>query len=105
MSDIDSTARALAALGHETRLSIFRLLVVAGLDGLKIGEIGARLGAAPSTLSFHLAALVEAGLVRQEKVGRAVVNRVDFEALKGAMDFLTSECCQGLLSLGEPDAA
>lgn len=100
-----TTARALAALGHDMRLSIFRLLVKAGHDGLNIGEVGAHLGARPSTLAFHLSTLVEAGLVRQEKRGRAVVNHVDFDALRGAMEFLTSECCMGVLTLVEPDAA
>lgn len=87
------------------RLSIFRLLVKAGHDGLNVGEIGALLGARPSTLSFHLTTLVEAGLVRQEKKGRAVMNSVDFDALRGAIEFLTSECCMGVLTLAEPDAA
>ena len=51
---------ALAALAHETRLAIFRLLVETGLEGLPVGKIGERLGTAPATLSFHLKELANA---------------------------------------------
>jgi ArsR family transcriptional regulator, arsenate/arsenite/antimonite-responsive transcriptional repressor len=64
------TVRALAALGHDARLAIFRLLVQAGEEGLIVGEIGAHLGLAPSTLAHHLNTLVI-----QERRGREVVNR------------------------------
>ena len=45
---------ALAALAHETRLAVFRLLVTAGPSGLPAGEIAARVGVAATTLSFHV---------------------------------------------------
>ena len=88
MSITSPTARALAALGHDTRLAIFRLLVRAGDDGLNVGDIGQHLDQAPSTLAHHLSALVDAGLVVQERQGRTVINRT--------LDFLTSECCTGV---------
>ena len=98
-------ARALAALGHDARLSIFRLLVKAGEDGLRVGEIGAHLGLAPSTLAHHLSTLVDAGLVVQERQGREVINRVDFPAMQRVLGFLTAECCTGVaLQVGD-DAA
>ena len=50
---------ALAALAHETRLAIFRLLVETGPEGLPVGKIGERLGTAPATLSFHLKELAQ----------------------------------------------
>jgi uncharacterized ion transporter superfamily protein YfcC len=56
-------ARALSALGHDARLSIFRLLVQAGENGLRVGDIGTHLDMAASTLAHHLSALVAAGLV------------------------------------------
>ncbi|AHD00072.1 ArsR/SmtB family transcription factor [Leisingera methylohalidivorans] len=89
-------ARALAALGHDARLAIFRLLVKAGEDGLRVGEIAGHLGLAPSTLAHHLSALVDAGLVVQEKRGREVFNRVDYPVMQGVVNFLTSECCTGV---------
>lgn len=59
--------------GHDARLSIFRILVKAGEDGCRVGEIGAMLGLAPSTLAHHLSALVDAGLIVQVKQGREVL--------------------------------
>ena len=45
---------ALAALGQETRLDVFRLLVKAGPDGLPAGEVAVRLGVVQNTASAHL---------------------------------------------------
>lgn len=89
-------AIALASLGHEARLSLYRLLVRAGNDGLNVGEIGEQLDLPASTLSHHLRALVQAGLVIQEKRGREVFNRPDFDAMAGTVAFLTEECCTGI---------
>ena len=91
-----SAAQSLAALGHDARLTIFRLLVRAGHDGLNIGEIGQHLGMAASTLAYHLKTLVDAGLVTQERQGRQIVNRVDFDVMHQTVSFLTSECCSGI---------
>ncbi|MET4128460.1 metalloregulator ArsR/SmtB family transcription factor [Roseovarius sp. MBR-6] len=105
MSLTSPTARALAALGHDTRLAIFRLLVRAGEEGLIVGEIGQHLDQAPSTLAHHLSTLVDAGLVVQERQGRAVLNRVDFAAMRRMLDFLTAECCVGVTLARNDDAA
>ena len=43
---------ALAALAHETRLAIFRLLVETGPEGLPVGKIGERLGRPPQRCRF-----------------------------------------------------
>ncbi|MGG7568182.1 ArsR/SmtB family transcription factor [Rhodovulum sp. DZ06] len=97
-------ASALAALGHEARLKLFRLLMRAGPEGLSVGEIGRHLGLAPSTLAHHLGALVAAGLVEQEKQGRAVISRADFAALRGIFRAVEAECCAGVETLDD-DAA
>ncbi|SEQ35585.1 ArsR/SmtB family transcription factor [Thalassovita taeanensis] len=96
MSTATPTARALAALGHDARLGVFRLLVKAGEDGLTVSEIGQHMGLAASTLAHHLRALVDAGLVVQEKRGREVLNRVDYDQMRRVLNFLTSECCAGV---------
>ncbi|SHM08947.1 transcriptional regulator, ArsR family [Roseovarius litoreus] len=96
MTQTSPHARALAALGHDARLSIFRLLVKAGDAGLRVGDIGDHLGLAPSTLAHHLSSLVDAGLVLQDKRGREVYNRVDYPAMQRVLAFLTSECCTGV---------
>lgn len=105
MTTISPDARALAALGHDARLSIFRLLVKAGDEGLRVSDIGEHLGLAPSTLAHHLSALVDAGLVLQDKQGREVFNRVDYPAMRRVLAFLTSECCSGVTVQPAEDAA
>lgn len=95
-------ATAMAALGHHTRLAIFRLLVKAGDEGLNVGEIGGHLGCPASTMAHHLSTLVDAGLVTQERQGRQIVNRADFNAMRQAVSFLTDECCQGFDGTGSP---
>ncbi|MFT5173042.1 MAG: ArsR family transcriptional regulator [Gammaproteobacteria bacterium] len=92
-----AAAKALSALGHEARLSLYRLLVRAGTRGLNVGDISVQLAMPPSTLAHHLKALVEAGLVVQEKQGREVVNRPDFDMMRATMSFLTEECCTGVV--------
>ncbi len=104
MMQTDTTARALAALGHETRLALFRLLIKAGEDGLRVGDLSEHLGMPPSTLAHHLKALVDAGLVIQERRGREVINRADYDAMRRMIGFLTAECCTGV-TLTREDAA
>lgn len=99
-----SAARSLAALGHEARLKVFRLLVRAGEDGLNVGEIGNHLELPASTLAHHLSALVQAGLVLQERRGREIINRADYAATVVLVAFLTDECCVGV-ALSEKAAA
>ena len=53
--------RALGALAQEHRLAAFRLLVQAGEDGMPAGAIAEKLGVVASSMSFHLAALANAG--------------------------------------------
>jgi DNA-binding transcriptional ArsR family regulator len=105
MTEMTQYTRALAALGHEARLSIFRLLVKAGDEGLRVGDIADHLNLAPSTLAHHLSTLVDAGLVLQDKQGREVFNRVDYAAMRRVVSFLTSECCVGVAVTRAEDAA
>jgi len=87
---------ALAALAQETRLSIFRALVVAGPDGLAAGRIGEALEVPAATLSFHLKELSHAGLVTARQEGRFIYYSVDFEQMAALMGFLTENCCSGM---------
>ena len=87
---------ALAALAQETRLSVFRLLVQAGLEGLPAGEIGTRLGVPAATLSFHLKELSYASLATSRQEGRFVYYAADFERMAALMSFLTENCCKGM---------
>jgi DNA-binding transcriptional ArsR family regulator len=108
MANKDQTrqvANALASLGHEARLSVYRLLVRAGHDGLNVGEIGDQLEMPPSTLTHHLRMLVNAGLVIQEKHDQGVYNRPDFDAMASVTTFLSKECCIGVELTASTDAA
>lgn len=87
---------ALAALAQETRLSIFRLLVQVGPEGIPVGRIGEELEVAPATLSFHLKELAHAGLISSRQESRFIYYTVNFERMAAIMTFLTQNCCQGM---------
>ena len=84
---------ALAALAQEHRLKLFRLLVQAGEEGMAAGAIAQALGVPNSTLSFHLAQLSRAGLIRQTRQHRSIVYSADYAAMNGMVGFLTENCC------------
>jgi DNA-binding transcriptional ArsR family regulator len=94
METLDA-AELLAALGHESRLAIFRSLVEAGTDGMNAGAIGEQLGMAPPTLSFHLAHLSRVGLIRAQREGRFIHYSADYATMDALIAFLTHNCCQG----------
>ena len=93
--EIKLIVEALSALAHETRLTVFRLLVEAGPEGLAAGTIGDTLGLPPATLSFHLAHLSRAGLAHGRQDGRFVIYSADFENMNELIGFLTENCCGG----------
>ena len=84
---------ALAALAHETRLDVFRLLVEAGPEGLPAGAIADRLDIAAATLSFHLKELKSARVVHCRREGRSLIYSPDFGAMRSLVGFLTENCC------------
>jgi ArsR family transcriptional regulator, arsenate/arsenite/antimonite-responsive transcriptional repressor len=89
-------AQALASLGHEARLGVYRLLVRAGDAGLSVGQLAEELGLPASTLAHHLRMLVHSGLVIQERQGREIINRPDFPAMVRITAYLQEECCSGV---------
>jgi len=92
---MDSThaVTALAALAHEHRLAIYRLLVEAGSEGLNAGTIAARLKLPPSSLTFHLQHLHRAGLLTQARNSRQLIYATDFSVMNGLVGYLTENCC------------
>jgi ArsR family transcriptional regulator len=92
---------ALAALGQETRLDIFRLLVKAG-EGVPAGEIATRLGAVQNTISAHLKILLHSGLVRAERDGRIVRYVADMAGFRDLLAYLMEDCCNGAPELCRP---
>jgi ArsR family transcriptional regulator, arsenate/arsenite/antimonite-responsive transcriptional repressor len=86
---------ALGALAHETRLSVFRMLVQSGPDGLIAGVIAERTAVPPSTLSHHLTTLERAGLARSTRQSRLIRYRADYSGMRRLLAFLMQDCCQG----------
>jgi ArsR family transcriptional regulator, arsenate/arsenite/antimonite-responsive transcriptional repressor len=93
--DSNLVVRALGALAHDSRLAIFRTLVVAGPEGMAAGEIAQQLNLAPSSLSFHLKDLSHAELVTPRQDGRFIIYTANFDAMNGLIAFLTENCCAG----------
>jgi ArsR family transcriptional regulator, arsenate/arsenite/antimonite-responsive transcriptional repressor len=86
---------AFGAIAQETRLGIYRLLVVAGPEGLAAGAIAEKLRIPAATMSFHLKELSIAGLVRSRQDGRFVIYAANFDTMNGLISFLTENCCGG----------
>ena len=86
---------SLAALAHEHRLRIFRLLVKRGPSGIPAGEIAERLGLTPTNLSFHLKELDRAGLIRPTRDGRYIRYAVNVDGMRKLLTYLTEDCCDG----------
>ena len=93
--EIQIALERLAALAQETRLTLFRLLIQQGPEGLAAGELAERLGVSPSNLSFHVAALERAGLVAGNRSGRSILYAADYTAMNGLLAYLYENCCQG----------
>lgn len=89
----EMAVRALGALAQDHRLAAFRLLVQAGPAGLAAGVLAERLAMPPSSLSFHLAQLGQAGLIGQRRSGRSLIYSADFNAMGQLMGYLTENCC------------
>lgn len=93
---------SLSALGQDTRLDVFRLLVKAGTDGMLAGEIGQALDVRQNTLSANLSILLNAGLVRNQREGRAIRYFADMDGMRALLAFLMEDCCGGRPELCQP---
>jgi ArsR family transcriptional regulator, arsenate/arsenite/antimonite-responsive transcriptional repressor len=89
----NQVVQALAALAHESRLALFRILVEEGPDGLPAGVIAERLGIPPSSLTFHVQHLHRAGLITQRRMSRQLIYAAEFTAMNRLVGYLTENCC------------
>ena len=87
--------KAFLALGQETRLNIFRLVVQRGDTGLTPSKIIEKLGIANATLSFHLKELVSADLLSVERQSRNLIYRPNAILVQELSSFLLENCCGG----------
>src|SRR3954471_12168230 len=84
---------AFSSLSQETRLSVFRLLIEFGRDGLIPGKIAEELKIPDNTLSFHLSHMSRARLVTSKKNGRSVTYFANTELIENIIDYLKKNCC------------
>lgn len=95
MIESSQVVTALAALAQTTRLSIYRLLVVSGKQGMAAGQIAEHLQLPPATLSFHFKTLSHAGLIESRQEGRYIYYVANFTVMNDMLAYLTENCCAG----------
>ncbi|WP_373973661.1 winged helix-turn-helix domain-containing protein [Chitinibacter sp. SCUT-21] len=83
------------SLSSGVRLDVYRLLVRQGKTGLVAGEIASELNLPASNLSFHLKAMVHAGVLTVAQEGRYMRYRADLAQMLDLIAYLTEECCEG----------
>jgi len=88
-------AKLLSSIAQEARLSIFRLLVQAGNEGLQAGVIAEKLDIPSSTLSFHLKELTHAGLISARQESRYIYYSANYKTMTDLLAYLTDNCCAG----------
>jgi ArsR family transcriptional regulator len=91
----DEAVEGLGSLAQGTRLSIYRLLVKRGPEGLAAGAIAEALDVPGSSLSFHLYHLMRAGLITQKRRSRELIYAAHFDRMNALVAFLTENCCGG----------
>jgi len=91
----DNAISAFLALGQETRLNVFRIIVQRGDIGLTPSEIIKKLGIPNATLSFHLKDLVNADLLLVERQSRNLIYKPNAEQVQKLSEFLLDNCCGG----------
>lgn len=94
--EINIATKALTALGHETRLTIFRKLVQAGKPGMSAGALAETLCIPNATLSFHLKELNGAELITARQESRFIFYSANFETMNALLKYLTENCCEGV---------
>lgn len=92
---ITTATKALAALAHETRLTILRVLVQAGESGLAPGQLVKDISIPNATLSFHLKELVNAELIVARQKSRFIYYSANFSTMNALLSYLTENCCAG----------
>jgi len=102
--DVERAIETLSALSHETRLWAFRLLVQAGPDGLPAGEIAEALGSRQNTMSTHLKILTGAELIENQRSGRSIVYKANYNTVRKLVLFLMEDCCAGNSAVCRPVA-
>jgi arsenate reductase len=91
----EEISQRLLTLGHPNRLALFRLLMRRYPDHVPAGELAQALDLKPSTLSAHLNALRQAGLVTRSRDGTSLRYAVEMDEAHRTVERLFSDCCRG----------
>ena len=91
--ELELVAKALKELGHTTRLTLYKRIVRAGMQGVAVGQLQEKLDIPGSTLSHHISSLASAGLICQRREGRTLYCVAQYKQLVGVINFLQQECC------------
>ena len=97
-----TVANRLSILGHPHRLAVFRLLMRRYPDRVPATELAQALDLKPNTLSTYVNALMQAGLITQERVGTSLRYAVHMEAAGETVDYLLRDCCRGRPEICSP---
>ncbi len=89
----DNATQIFESLASGVRLDIWRLLIKSGQNGMVAGEMASALEIAPNSLSFHLKAMLHAGLVSVEQEGRFKRYRANTALMSDLITYMTEQCC------------
>jgi DNA-binding transcriptional ArsR family regulator len=81
------------SLSSAIRLEAWRLLVKAGREGKVAGEMAREMDIAPNSMSFHLKAMLHAGMVSVEQEGRYQRYRANLSVMLDLITYMTEACC------------
>jgi protein-tyrosine-phosphatase/DNA-binding transcriptional ArsR family regulator len=102
MNTIEPRADSLAALGHPTRLAVFRLLARRAPQAVPAGEIAAATATLANTLSKHLDLLVQGGLATRERLGRSILYGLNIAGAGELVAYLVGDCCRARPDIAFP---
>ena len=85
---ISNIVKSFIALGHDTRLTIYNLLITKGEQGIPAGAVADELDIPGATLSFHLTSLTEAKLIGSRREGRTIYYYVKYKRVKKLIKYL-----------------
>jgi ArsR family transcriptional regulator len=80
----------LAALSQPTRLKIVEVIAQGGIEGTAAGKIAQAVSCPPSTLSFHLKELTQAGLLEATPEGRFIRYSVKPDVFAGLAAYIAA---------------
>lgn len=91
--NIQEATKCFSNLGHQRRLEIIRLLVKATPDGLTMGQIAYQTRIPGSSLTHHITALEQTGLITRQQENQSIYCAVNIDLIKKLALYLLDECC------------